>query len=108
MGDPEPTIVSDCKIPVVLRGAFRFSQSNRNRSPAEGPLRSGIATSLWPHSHQQRQLPPLPLTIHVLKPNLPQPPKLRLNIQQLIRRILGLNRESDPQQEFLVQPLGRG
>ena len=56
---------------------------------------------LLSHSRQQRQLPPLPLAIHIRKSNLPQPPELRLQVQQLVRRILRLDREADARQEIL-------
>ena len=62
-----------------------------------------VSRLLWPHSYQQRQFPPLPVTIHIGEPNLAQPAELRLEIQQLVGRILGLYRESDALQKFLMQ-----
>jgi len=53
-------------------------------------------------SAQQCQLSPLPVAIRIHKANLTEPPKLRFQVQQLVRRILRLNREPDPLQKLLV------
>ena len=53
--------------------------------------------------HQQCQFPPLPVTIHIHKPNLTQPLQLRFQIQQLVGRIFRFDRVADAVQELFVQ-----
>src|ERR1017187_86543 len=66
------------------------------------PLRMTVC-GLGPTPHQQRQLPPLPMAIHIHKSNFPQPLKLRFEIQQLVRGIFGFARFADVRQELFVQ-----
>ena len=78
---------------VVSREFYTAAKSAAIRRP----------TPSRPSSRQQRQFPPLPMTIHIHKPNLAQPRELSFHIQQLVRWILGLHRISDPTQKLLVQ-----
>jgi len=59
-------------------------------------------------SGQQRQFPPLPVTIDLDEANLAQPRQLRLDVQEFVRGVFLAGRDAEFFQELLVQRWGRG
>src|SRR5262245_20954965 len=52
------------------------------------------ARNCGPLPNEEGEFPPLPVAVHVLEADLPQPPQLRLHVQQLVRLVLFLGRDT--------------
>src|SRR5260370_22907862 len=66
-----------------------------------------LSNSLPPRPGQQSELAPLPVTVDVGEADLAQPVELRLEIQQLIGRVLLFGRDSERIEEPAMQAIGR-
>ena len=79
-----------------------FNECERLRPPVTKP-RALCDSRCVPTPRHQRQLPPLPVAIHVGEADLAQPGELRLHVEQFVRGVFLFGHDLEFFQELVMQ-----